>query len=429
MNSFQNNFIFLSQLIHISVIEAGSNRKIGKILDLTAGSKDMYPKVTGLIVGKSIFDKHKQFIPWKNVKRLVESKTIYLQTPEGVPFGEDFNFGNDFLLKENLWDQQIVDISGSKVVRVNDLHLLREDNNLWLVHVDVGLLGLFRRLSVDRILFNIVMWLTSYEMKDKLISWKFVQPTTTDNGAGVISLKTQTKLTELHPADLADIIADLGTDEMSAILLSLDNAMAARTYEELPLKIRLQIAGLLKLEKLISIFNEMATDEAVDVLYELPKKKSNLILSQLPEEKAEKIKNLLGHSKRIAGSLMNTEFIALRQTTSSAAVLDIVKKESKKKESIYYIYALDENDCLSGMVTLRQVLTAPPEKTLAELSRKRVVKVNVSTDIRDVAETFYKYNFTVVPVVDDLNKIQGIITMKDAFESVFHEIREETEEE
>jgi magnesium transporter len=266
-------------------------------------------------------------------------------------------------------------------------------------------------------------------MKDRLISWKFVQPALSEKGSGLLALKTpQAKLSELHPADLADIIMDLGIEESSAILRSLDNVTAARTFEELPLKIKLQMAGSLEQNRLVNIINEMAMDEAVDFLSEFPQKKINLIISRMPKEKVDQIHKLLGHSKRVAGSIMNTEYISVKQNTTSGQVLDLIKRESKKKESIYYIYILDDSDTLTGLVTLRDLLIAAPERPVSEIMRKRVVKVKVETDIKEAAEIFYKYDFTVVPVVDRHNKMQGIITMKDALESVFHEIREETEE-
>jgi len=235
-------------------------------------------------------------------------------------------------------------------------------------------------------------------------------------------------LAELHPAELADIIIDLGNDERITILKSLDNATAASTFQELPLKIRVQIAESIDQKHLLDLLNEMAMDEVVDLLSQLPKKKVSALCARMPNEKVNQICNLLSHAQNIAGSIMNTEFIAVKHNLTAGLVLEKIKKEVKKRESIYYIYVLDDNDTLAGVVTLQQLLMAIPEKIISEFMRKRVAKVKVDTNIKDVAEVFYKYNFTVVPVVDKSNKIQGIITIKDAFEAVFHQVRAEAEE-
>ena len=109
-------------------------------------------------------------------------------------------------------------------------------------------------------------------------------------------------------------------------------------------------------------------------------------------------------------------------------VLEKIKTIAKKFESIYYIYVVDDLNAVAGVLTLRQALVAPSEKPVAELMRKRVVKVHMDTDVHDVAEIFYKYNFTAVPVVDKHNILKGIIMMRDAFETVFAPIRYEVEE-
>lgn len=427
MNSWQKNFIFLSQIIGIPVIDINTNARIGYVFDVIANLKEMYPKINALVY-KTNSKRKKMYMPWKHVKKIVENKAIFVENVahslHDVQIAE-----SDIFLKDTFWDKQIVDIAGSKVVRVNDLHLLKEDMKLWMVHVDIGFTGLIRRLGWTRFITFCLQLLASYELTDRLISWKFVQPIASSIGSNAIALKVhQSKLSELHPADLADIFVDLGNEERIAILKSLDNATAAHTFQELPLKIRVQIAELLEMDKLLSIINEMAMDELVDLLSKLPKKKIHIIFSKMPHEKVTQINSLLGHSERIAGSIMNTEYIAVKQGAAVSEVIDKIKKEAKKKESIYYIYVLDNNDTLAGAITLRQLLTMPPEKPVFEFMRRRVAKVRVDTDVKDVAEIFYKYDFTVVPVIDRQNKLQGIITIKDAFESVFREIREETEE-
>jgi CBS domain-containing protein len=358
----------------------------------------------------------------------MSEKAIVIEIPQDILSQDLKTAESEILLKEVFWDKQIVDIHGSKVVRVNDVHLLKEDLNLWVVHMDIGATGLLRRLGWIPFIRFIVDLISSHELMDKLISWKFVQPITSSIGSEALSLTVhQSKLAELHPAELADILIDLGNDERMAILRSLDLATAAQTFQELPIKIRTQIAERLDPRQLLSIIAEMAVDELVDLLSQLPKKRVNLLLKRLPQDKVIQISGLLDLSERVAGSIMNTEYIVAKHNVTAGMVLEKIKTESRKKESIYYIYVLDDADMIAGVVTLRQLLTQTPEKLLSEFMRKRVVKVKIDTPVEEVAEIFYKYDFNAVPVVDKQNKIQGIIMMKDAFERVFHEIKKETE--
>ena len=427
MNYLPKKFIFLYDIINLPVINSLTGKRVGRITDLTATLKEMYPKVSGLIMRNK--QNKKNYIPWTNVKMLVEDKGVFIEELPAATAGGLSLIENEIMLKETFWDKQIVDIHGSKVVRINDLHLLKEGLNLWVVHMDIGITGLLRRLGCIKIFEFIIKLVSSYEMVDRLISWKYVQPINSPSGSDALALKVHhSRLAELHPADIADILIDLGTEERLNILRSMDKVTAASTIQELPSKIRIQVAELLDQKLLVEIINEMAIDEAVDLFSQMPKKKVDALFSRLPQEKVTQISILLGHANDIAGSIMSTDFISVRHNMTAAVALEKTKKESSRKKESYYIYVLDDNDLLVGVVTLQQLLTIAPEKIISEFMRKRIAKVKIKTKIKDVAEVFYKYDFTVVPVIDKFGKIQGIITMKDAFESVFHQIRKDTEQ-
>jgi sporulation protein YlmC with PRC-barrel domain len=427
MNDIQKKFIFLSQIVKLPVIDYVSSRKIGYALDFAATLKEMFPKINALIIrgkkGKKIY------LPWKHVKMVLEEKAIYVENlPEA--FQEEIKLTeSEILIKETFWDKQIVDIYGSKVVRVNDIHLLKEGSSLWVVHVDIGITGLIRRLGCIKFLQFFIRLVSSVELKDQLVSWKYVQPITGNIGQDALSLKVHhSRLSELHPAELADIMVNLGSEERVTILKSMDNATAAGTFQSLPIKVQTQIVEAIDQIYLLELLNEMAMDKVVDLFSELPKKKLNSLFTRMPQEKVSQISNLLGHAQDVAGSIMKTEFNTAKQTETAGAVLERIKKETKKKAAIYYIYILDDSDILVGVVTLEHLFMAPPEKIISEFMRKRVAKVKINTKIRDVAEIFYKYDFTLIPVVDKLGKVQGTISMKDAFSVVFPKIREETKE-
>ena len=423
---WEKQFIYMSQIIDMPVIDLSVNKRIGNVKDLVAIQREAYYKVDALIIRRNIFSK-KICLQWKHVIKIAEDKAVYIDKLDN---SSDCIYAiqeNEILLKETFWDKQVVDISGAKVVRINDLHLLKEELNLWVVHMDVSLKGLLRRLGVENLFASILRFLFSHELKDTLVSWKYVQTIVPSKNESLQLKVAHSKLSEVHPAELADILTELGIEERMIIFSSLDSNTAAKALQELPMKIRIQVAEQLPNDKFSPIANEMPMDELVDLLAALPKKKFNSFLSTLPKDKVMQIKDLKEHSAHIAGSIMNTEYVSVKHNLPAGEVLKKIVSGTKV-ESIYYIYVLDDNDALTGVVTLRQLLTAPPEKAVAEFMRKKVIRVKIDTDNKAVSNIFLKYNFDVVPVVDNQNKIKGIITMKEAMESVYPEMREKLEE-
>ena len=428
-NYLDKDFIYLSQIIGLPLVDINTNIKMGCVVDVVTVLRETYPKASALVVrGKK--QKKKYYVLWENVKKIIADKVIFV---ENFVFTEANLFkphDNLILLKEALWDKQVVDISGSKVVRINDLHLLHEQSNLWVVHIDVGYKGLLRRLGCLKTISSIFRFLFAYEFKDILISWKYVQSLTPSNINDSLHIKVQqNKFSELLPADLADVLMDVGRDEREIIFKSLDKNIAAGVLQKLPLKIRIQIAEMLgREEHFVGVINEMPMDEIVDLLAHLSEKTVNSFLTKCPQEKVTQIKDLLEHSEHIAGSLMNTEFVTTKYNMTAGEVLNNVKTKAKQTESFYYVYVLGDDDSLVGIVTLRQLLTVEPTNLVSEFMKKKVVKVKISTDIHKVAQVFSKYDFYAVPVVDKCNKLKGIITIKDALSAAFPEIIDSVEE-
>jgi magnesium transporter len=424
------NFIYLSDLLGLPVVNASGAKRIGRIVDLAASTGQVYPKVTGFII-KVRGRKEPVYVPWNLVRRTTFSKHVAIDySPDilsGTSGGE-----NEILLKRSFLDRQLISTSGYKVVRVNDLHLLidntaKESPNLWLVHVDVGIRGLLRRLGLDHVVNAIVHWIIARDIRDEFVPWKHIQPTTTTNVFGSLQLKTDSsKLSEIHPADLADILEDLGIDERISLLESLDNATAAATLQEMPIKLRSQIAEALDIERFAGIVNEMHMDETVDLLDSLDPEKRTAVFHMLNPEKVSEIEELSRLSVHRVGSIMNTDFIIARVTQTAREVLKAVKAESWKTELIYYVYIVDDSERLKGVLTLRHLLVAKPGTFISEIMSENPITVSVDTSIKRVAKIFFKYNFRAVPVVDEEQRVVGIVSMKDTLEAVFPEIREES---
>jgi CBS domain-containing protein/sporulation protein YlmC with PRC-barrel domain len=420
-------FIYISEILGIPVIDAGTNRKIGRILDFAASTTQIYPKFSAIITTMH-GSKNPIYIPWSTVRQIVPRREIVIETMPDTLSGAIQGGENEILLKKTFLDKQVISTSGYKVVRVNDLQLLidttvKENPNLLVVHLDIGIKGLYRRLRWDKILNSMFRWLFSRDIRDKFVTWKYVQPTTTTSVRGGLRLKVDpSKFAEAHPADLADIIEDLGTEERLSLLGALDFATAAAALQEIEMRIRVQIAETIETPLLAKIINEMEMDEAVDLLDEISPDIRTAVYAALPAEQVSELKELSRLSEYSVGSIMNTNFIFARENQTTGEVMTIVQAESKQAELLYYVYVVDVEERLKGIVTLRQLLSEKPDTIIADIMTENPISVEIDTNIKRVAQIFFKYDFLAVPVVDEERRIQGIISSRDAMESVFPEI-------
>ncbi len=426
------NFIYLSEVLHLPIYDSERNKKIGHITDLASTTSQVYPRITGILADL----KHRKgpvYISWPNVRIAALQKSVSV---DRAALGENGVSGaseSEILIGKTFLDKQIISTSGYKLVRVNDLQLLvdsssKDNPNLWLVHIDIGFKGLLRRMGWLNITNAIFRWIFSRDLKDKFVSWKYVQPTATTNVYGAVHLRIDSsKLSDFHPADLADVLEELGKDERATLIESLDPPIAAATLQEMPMAIRIQLAEKIDVQKLATIIQEMQMDEIVDLLDEVSDERRIVLFAALPAEKIAEIKELTKLSAFGIGSIMNTDFVVVKDNQLVKDVMKVVKKESKKAELVYYVYVTDEFDKLKGLVTLRSLLTAKPKTMVSDIMRENVITVDLDSSIKRVAQLFFKYDFEAVPVVNEEGMIQGIISMRDAMKSVFPEIKKASE--
>jgi magnesium transporter len=423
-------FSYFSEFIHLPVVRISDNKRIGKLVDLAATASQVYPRVTGLMIQTH---RHKplMYVHWSSVKRIEFKKYIAIDDSAMDQEHQRTAAENEILISKTFLDKQIISTSGYKIVRVNDLQLLIEDKakestNLWVVHIDIGSKGILRRLGFLRPVNAAFRWVTDRDLKDEFVSWKYVQPTTTTSVYKSVQLKIDaSKLSEIHPADLADILEDLGTDERITLIESLDYFTAAQTLQEIQFKNRLQIVESMEPFKLAPIINEMQMDEAVDLLDACDMQKRQAVLTLLSEEKVNELKELSRLSVYSVGSIMNTDFIIAKTTEKVSTVLERIRVECEKIEVYRYAYIIDDDGRLKGVVSLRNLLMSGKGILIADIMTEQPISVQIDTRIRRVAKFFFKYNFEAIPVVDEDDTLQGLVSYRDAVASLYPEIKEE----
>jgi magnesium transporter len=406
MDQNLKDFYFLNDFLNRRVYNP-SGLKVGKISDLVAERAEPYPMIIGLVIRTKGREK-RFYLPWEKIVQ-IEPRITFLEE-ELRALKISLPEKDIILLREEVMDKQIVDTFGAKVVRVNDLHFLRVDSRLRLVHVDVGFRGLMRRVGWEKGVDWALRWLFSYDLPNQFISWKYVQLL---SGSDLLQLSvSQKKLSHLHPADLADIIEDLSGRERSAIFHALDTETAAEALEEIDPKIQKALIETIPVEKASDIVEEMSPSDAVDLLADLTEERAEEILEGMEQEKAEDLRELLVHADETAGGLMTTAYLSLNPKVTVEVAIARLRAEAPNLDSIDYIYVVDEEEVLLGVVSIRDLLTAQSHQPLSEIQAPRVVSVKLDEDQNEVVEAFAKYGFKALPVVDEENHLKGVIDFR-----------------
>jgi magnesium transporter len=317
-------------------------------------------------------------------------------------------------VRKDLMDQQIIDTSGRKVVRVNDVELVSQKTNgnmeLRVAQVDVGLPGAVRRL-LEGLPPGLVRRLQS-KLPQRSIRWEFVNLVEPDPLRRVKLRITHEKLEDLHPADLADIMEDLSAAERQTIIASLDEETAAAVLAELDQRLTTQIVEKLDPEKAADILEEMAPDAAADVLENLSKETSEELLEEMPGQEAREVRELLEFDPATAGGMMNPEFVFVAEDSSREDVLDWLRRQDLNLDQLDSIVLIDRAAHYSGTVPLARLLLAGPTQTMNELKTEPLLSVGPEADDKEVFELFDKYNLRTLTVVEDRRPI-GVIAVDD----------------
>jgi magnesium transporter len=326
--------------------------------------------------------------------------------------------GNEglFLLERDLLDQQVIDVHGRKVVRVNDVDLNKESVGnravLKVGAVDVGARGAVRRLLKGVVPSPALHYLLS-QIPPRVIPWEFVDLIETDPARRIKLKISHERLAKLHPADIADIVEDLAPDEREAVFETLDEEVAAGALEEVEPKVQKAILESLDSDRAAEIVEEMQPDAAADLLGDLPQEKTESILEEMGPEERQEVSGLLEFKEDSAAGRMTTEYIALPVTATVRDAVEALRKFEGGIETVNTFFLIDSHETLAGTVPLVKLVLAESSTPLLALTQEPLISCHADASDREVAELFDKYNLLTLPVTDDTNKLTGVITSDD----------------
>ena len=410
----------LSALLGARVSDA-SGRTVGHVRELAVSPSMDAKYVFGFLLRSEGASKQDRLalVPTTEVEP-GSAGALRLRGPfDMAPLADDSPF---LLMDRDVLDQQIIDVHGHKVVRVNDVELVWEslpgDANghsgsgaerlgLRVAEVEVGMRGAMRRLlkglppaTVDSI---------AGRFRTSVIPWDFVDLIDRDPARRLKLKVEQDRLAKMHPSDLADILEELAPAERQALFTSLDEEVAAEALEEVEPRMQKALTESLDSERMAGIVEEMDPAAAADFLAELPDERSEAILEEMNPEERQEVEELLEFPENSAAGQMTTDYISLIETASFADAVKALREFEGDVEEQTHIFLVNEREELKATVAIVKLLLAGEGSELLQLADGHVVSCDVNANGKKVAELFDKYNLRALPVIDEEKKLAGVI--------------------
>jgi CBS domain-containing protein/sporulation protein YlmC with PRC-barrel domain len=386
----------------VSISRNGQTIPLGRLDDLIFTVSD-HPTITKAVLVNS--QKKKMIVPFESVKK---NHTLLLTQPLDEEVSLDVN---ELYINQNLVDHQIIDISGNKVVKVNDV-AIRDDLPIWAIAgVDIGILGILRWFGLERIILRIGRKL-GLAQSSELLAWAYLQPMELTSGQVVLKSE-QEKLKKLQPEDLADHLERTNYRNARKILNLVDDEFAAEVIQSLKTNYQLNIFRPMKPAKAATIISLMDPDEAVDILLGLRSRLRLRILNSLSPKKKKELESLMTMSDTAIGGLMTSEYVTVFPDQTVKQALRSIKEQAQEFEYLEYIYVVNHDNNLVGALSVRDLLFEKSDTELYRFMNQDMVVAHLTTPEEVCASRLIKYKLHALPVVDKGRKLVGIITLDD----------------
>jgi magnesium transporter len=401
------NLIYFTELLGLPVYDL-KHRRIGRVRDAAIVPLIHPARIDRYLVGAGA--------SWLSVRydqiAKISLDGIELSNERLYPYHSD-----EYMLRiqRDLLDQQIIDVNGRKVVRVTDVSLevnRGERESLMILEVDVGVRSILRRL-----LQGIVppRWIRSVQrpISPNSIRWEFCNIVEADPLRRLRLNISNEKLECLHPADLADIVEELGRAEREAIFGTIDSEVAAEALSEIDPRMQASILEALEPEVAADIVEEMSPDAAADALAELEEETTAEILDEMETEPLSDVKELLEYDESTAGGMMNTEAIVLPEDTALSDAMVSLRQHEDLLENTHVLFLANSAGQITAAVPLARLFLADGATYLRELATDPLISTRVDEKQDRVTELFDKYNLLALPVLEDDRSLAGVITADD----------------
>jgi len=393
-------------------------KKIGSLSDLMIVETGKIPEVVNFVITRPFGDPP-LLVPWERMVSL-EPQHLVLDIDDLKRF-ESSPPEDAILLRDHILDKKVLDTEDAEVEVVYDIRLVERNTKLYVTEVDTSKSARLRRLGFG--FLSKVLAPQEDPGDSGVISWMYIQPLPSHISSfkGDVKLKIlKETLAEIHPVDLADILEELDHDQRVMVFSSLDNEQASDTLEEIEPQVQRDIISSLSKEKVVQLINDMTPGQAADILSVLPSSEAQVILEALNKETAKKIQSILGKQEEKVIHYATQKILKFSPETTVEYVQNDYPRHARDKDVIMYIYVVDSQDTLLGVIDLKELLQADDRALLKDIMVENVISLNTESTLKEASQSFARYDFRAVPVTDEKNRIVGVIPYRDVMNLTHH---------
>jgi CBS domain-containing protein/sporulation protein YlmC with PRC-barrel domain len=414
---------FLSDVLNEKVFLKG--KKIGKISDLVILDKDKVAEVTHLVISRP-FGYPSLKVPWEMV-RAFDGKEITIDVDDVEKFAVKIPEGV-VLLKDFILDKKILDMEDTEVEVVYDIKMVLKKNKLFVTDVDPSSYARLRRMGLDFFErstspFANLIKKGHDKSEDTLIPWSYVQalPSDIDGFKGNVKLKIlKEKLNDLPPVDLVEILEDLDHEQRVMVINQLDADQASDALEEIGPNMQREIISSLKKEKVAGLIDMMTPGQAADVLSVLTFEDQNAIMKLMDDENIDKIKSILEKQQENIQNITTEKYLKVFPEETVKSAQNGYPKLAKDKDEIMYLYVVDKEDKLLGVIDVKELLKADDKAFLQDIMVKNVISLKKESTLGEAETMFSRYDFRALPITDEEDRMAGVVRYRDVTKLTHH---------
>ncbi|MCX6646423.1 MAG: CBS domain-containing protein [bacterium] len=398
---------FLSELLGSGIFSTyDKEKRIGKLSDVTILEHGAIPHITELIISRPFGDPS-LIIPVDRISEILSKKIIV--SIESISQYESKPSPGAKLLADFVLDKKVIDVEGREISVVYDVRIIQVNGKLYVSDVEVSKYGLFRRLGLKLIA-------DLFKIKEDIVSWTFIQtlPEQISSFKGDLKLTMmREKLADIPSVDMADIIEELNHEQRELVLKELDPEHASDTFEEVNPNVQREIVSTLDKHAIARMIDEMTPAQAADVLSVLSHAEKQNLFKILNPDLSEKIQSILGKQDENIMNYVTDRFVAFPPDYSVETVINEYSVAGQGKEIRHYVYAVDSENKLQGIVDIAELLTSARSAMLSEIMTENIVFLTPQNTLKEAYTAFIRYAFRGIPVINEEEKLMGIILYKD----------------
>lgn len=398
--------IFLSEILGRKVYF--KTERVGTLEDFVIIETGKLPEITHLVVSRP-FGYPSLLLPWDKISQV--SNTEIIADIGQLADYEKAAPENAILLKAHILDKKILDMDDHEVEVVYDVKLALQNGKLYASEVDFSRNRLLRRFGLNRL----AHFFAEHSKHEETVSWMYVQPLPDKIGmfSGHVKLNVlKENIHDIHPVDLADILEELEGDQRLAVFNQLEPELASSTLEEVEPRVQRELISAINRDRAVQLINEMSPAQAADLLSILPGAEVDELLKLIDGESAAKVQQLVERHDENILLYATQDIIKLPPATLASQVVDNYRQIARDKEVIMYVYVVDENDTLLGVVDERELIMADETQMLAEIMTDSIISLGPQDTLQNAVRLFERYGFRAIPVEDEAERILGAVSFR-----------------